>query len=159
MRPSEDGFPPIDSRQICRDEHGVVLGLESGHQLAPATQAQDDEFGLGLRMGDWLDCVDSELKWRLSQVVAEHPEQILVHFHGWSTKWDEWISRVGTRRIKPWVFTQTCGDGLVISLGCPAAVTVAWRFDCSISNHRFVDVFFLCLNVLECCSSCHDLMF
>lgn len=96
-----EGFPVLQAHQVVRDEDGIVLGLEAGHALARTTPEEDNRFGLELRLHDWLDCLDSDQKWRLAQIVATHPSQVRVHYHGWSEKWDEWVPRLDSRKIKP----------------------------------------------------------
>lgn len=51
--------------------------------------------------GHHLDCLDTDFKWRLAQVTRATPDQIFVHYIGWKNKWDEWIPRTGSRKIKP----------------------------------------------------------
>ena len=48
-----------------------------------------DNFGFQLRKGDVADCLDTEQKWRLIEVIATDPTHVLVHYVDWSSKWDE----------------------------------------------------------------------
>lgn len=63
--------------------------------------------GRSLRVGDLIDCLDTESKWRLAEIVGQDTTQVLVHYVHWSNKWDAWISR-NDKRLQP-PRTQTEG--------------------------------------------------
>ncbi|KAL4145505.1 hypothetical protein PRNP1_013174 [Phytophthora ramorum] len=42
-------------------------------------------------VGQWLDVKDTVNQWLESTVMAIADGKVLVHYHGWPTRWDEWI--------------------------------------------------------------------
>ena len=52
--------------------------------------------------GDEVDILDTSLEWCRGVVVAANKEKksLLVHYHGWSCQWDEWVP-VSSERIAP----------------------------------------------------------
>jgi hypothetical protein len=56
-------------------------------------------------VGDHIDARDKTNKWYFSTVLAVRENEILVHFEGWASKWDEWLP-IGSERIAP-TFTHS----------------------------------------------------
>ncbi|KAG6962000.1 hypothetical protein JG688_00008823 [Phytophthora aleatoria] len=42
-------------------------------------------------VGQWLDVKDTVNQWLESTVMVIADEKVLIHYHGWPTRWDEWI--------------------------------------------------------------------
>ena len=59
-----------------------------------------------LKKGDLIDARDSEGRWFDSVVTEVSTEKIKVHYRGWSSKWDAWVSRYDLKSIQP-LFTKT----------------------------------------------------
>ena len=53
------------------------------------------------RLHDIIDAQDNSHKWYESQVVQVKDNQVLCHFIGWPSKWDEWISTTEGERLRP----------------------------------------------------------
>ncbi|POM71421.1 Ubiquitin family protein [Phytophthora palmivora] len=49
-------------------------------------------------VGQWLDVKDTVNQWLEATVLAVADGKVLVHYHGWPTRWDEWID-VDSARI------------------------------------------------------------
>ena len=66
------------------------------------------QFGENIQIGDLLDVLDQVRRWCVGEVIQdcyqEEEEQryLLVHYLGWSDKWNEWIS-TSSSRIAPYV--------------------------------------------------------
>jgi hypothetical protein len=43
-------------------------------------------FGFKLAVGDNLDCLDTEKKWRLAEVISKDQTHLLIHYTDWSSK-------------------------------------------------------------------------
>jgi len=56
-------------------------------------------FGVTLNVNDKCDCLDNN-KWRAATVIGANVDQLRVHFEGWDSRWDEYISRT-SRRLQP----------------------------------------------------------
>ena len=55
-----------------------------------------------LSMGDRIDCLDIKFKWYPSYIIdiELEPLSFHVHYEGWNSKWDEWVS-ASSKRIAP----------------------------------------------------------
>ncbi|KAK1929302.1 Ubiquilin [Phytophthora citrophthora] len=42
-------------------------------------------------VGQWLDVKDTVNQWLESTVMAIEDGKVLIHYHGWPARWDEWI--------------------------------------------------------------------
>lgn len=55
-------------------------------------------------VGQWLDVKDTVNQWLESTVMAIADGKVLIHYHGWPTRWDEWIEvdsdRISTFRTR-----------------------------------------------------------
>jgi len=49
-------------------------------------------YGASLQVGDVCDCLDTEQKWRIAEIISRDHTHVLVHYVDWSPKWDEWIA-------------------------------------------------------------------
>ncbi|TYZ62383.1 hypothetical protein PybrP1_000781 [[Pythium] brassicae (nom. inval.)] len=54
---------------------------------SPATRRGHRRFFVG----QWLDVKDTVNQWLESTVMAVSEDKVLVHYHGWPSRWDEWI--------------------------------------------------------------------
>jgi len=54
---------------------------------------QDREF----EVGQWVDCMDTAQKWLCAQVVQIAQHKILIHYDGWSDKWNAWHEKSSPR--------------------------------------------------------------
>ncbi|EAR85579.1 OTU-like cysteine protease (macronuclear) [Tetrahymena thermophila SB210] len=55
-------------------------------------------------IGENIDCCDTVNKWLNAEIVSlrHNPNEIRVHYSGWSQKYDEWISVDSSRILKQW---------------------------------------------------------
>ncbi len=60
-------------------------------QRAPATE---------YTIGQWVDVKDTIDQWLEAQVTKVQPDRVFIHFNGWGSRWDEWISK-DSPRISP----------------------------------------------------------
>ena len=55
-----------------------------------------------MSVGDRLEARDCYGNWLAARVVGKQGEgaecEVLVHFHGWNSRWDEWVS---AERVRP----------------------------------------------------------
>jgi len=51
--------------------------------------------------GDQLDCLDTEHNWLAATVSEVKEGKIYIHFNGYSSRWDEWVSTDSDRLAKP----------------------------------------------------------
>jgi hypothetical protein len=51
-------------------------------------------------VGDLIDCRDNKNKWYESTVKEVKTTEVLIHFNGWASKYDEWIP-IESERIAP----------------------------------------------------------
>lgn len=54
---------------------------------------QDREF----EVGQWVDCMDTAHKWLCAQVVQINQNRVLIHYDGWSDKWNAWYDKSSPR--------------------------------------------------------------
>ena len=71
---------------------------DSSHALVQSTMLSYPS-ALQLRVGAKLDVLDSISNWCLATIVKVSPGgvRVLVHYDGWSPKWDEWIDASSPR--------------------------------------------------------------
>ncbi len=55
-------------------------------QPAPMPTQVDLQFTHSLKVGDILDCYDTERIWRLAEIIRADQKSVLVHYTGWSAK-------------------------------------------------------------------------
>jgi hypothetical protein len=67
----------------------------------PRTDSDEDLEDRVFEKGQWVDCCDSVKKWLEAQVVEVGEGEVLVHYDGWHSRWDEWIP-VDSYRLKPY---------------------------------------------------------
>jgi hypothetical protein len=55
----------------------------------------------GLQKGDFVDVKDSRDKWCIAEAVQvdEAKKEVLVHYVGWSDRWNEWIKLTDPKKI------------------------------------------------------------
>ncbi|TDH73805.1 hypothetical protein CCR75_007804 [Bremia lactucae] len=88
----------------------TVMSTAAVEQPVQREQQQDERVGENLQaevepenptiiqrgprrffVGQWLDIQDTVNQWLESTVMNVADGKILVHYHGWPTRWDEWI--------------------------------------------------------------------
>lgn len=86
---------PSDTEQSIDDEDEVL-----GYVQSETTPSREPESPGGRRVvrgrrrffvGQWLDVRDTVNQWLESTVVDMSEDKVLVHYHGWPSRWDEWI--------------------------------------------------------------------
>uniref|UniRef100_A0A6V1WD52 Tudor-knot domain-containing protein n=1 Tax=Heterosigma akashiwo TaxID=2829 RepID=A0A6V1WD52_HETAK len=66
------------------------------HRRPPPT------LGDGFDVGAALDCLDSTGKtWSAARVLDRTAGEVLVHYHGWNARWDEWVPTASPRVALP----------------------------------------------------------
>ncbi|ETV69356.1 hypothetical protein, variant [Aphanomyces astaci] len=72
----------------------------------PATSSRDDGLSPASAapirrrqffIGQWLDVKDTVNQWLEGTVLDLNVHQVYVHYHGWPTRWDEWIDATSPR--------------------------------------------------------------
>ena len=71
--------------------------MQWNSHLHQASQGSDDEKAY--KKGDKITVVDTVGKVCPTEVISERGDSILIHYIGWSAKWDEWIPLKSTRII------------------------------------------------------------
>ncbi|EQC36912.1 hypothetical protein, variant [Saprolegnia diclina VS20] len=70
---------------------------------ATPTETTSAERGATLRarrlfyVGQWLDVKDTVNQWLEGTVLELSATHVRVHYHGWPTRWDEWIEKISPR--------------------------------------------------------------
>eukprot|EP00742_Colponemidia_sp_Colp-10_P004703 GILJ01005016.1.p1 GENE.GILJ01005016.1~~GILJ01005016.1.p1 ORF type:complete len:538 (-),score=65.74 GILJ01005016.1:200-1813(-) len=59
---------------------------------------KDDEFSVG----EHLDVLDTVNKWCNGEILELSSDKALIHYTGFASKWDEWISLTSPRLLKQW---------------------------------------------------------
>lgn len=52
-----------------------------------------------LKLGDYLECVDTQSKLLPAKVIGVREYDVHIHWPGWDQKWDEWIPRSSHRLV------------------------------------------------------------
>ncbi|RLN31289.1 hypothetical protein BBJ28_00018843 [Nothophytophthora sp. Chile5] len=87
---AEDGgsVPPLQQGQ------GETTVLDEQEQVEVQRASTPRGVHRGHRqffVGQWLDVKDTVNQWLESTVMDIADGKVLVHYHGWPTRWDEWI--------------------------------------------------------------------
>lgn len=59
-----------------------------------------------LKVGQRIECKDTVGKWIEAYVIEEDEYQVKVHYKGFAAKYDEWIGRSDSSRIRPYGLTK-----------------------------------------------------
>jgi len=78
---------------------GAAGGAKPSVATVPTPSVSN--FGKTLQLGDVCDCLDTEQKWRLAEIVGRDHTHVMVHYVDWSPKWDEWIAQTDPRLQPP----------------------------------------------------------
>lgn len=75
------------SKEVCLDviKNGSVL--EDEHAEDSDEALQNRKF----KVGDMIDCLDTDCKWFLAKVLRTTPSRVFVHYEGFKPKWDAWF--------------------------------------------------------------------
>ncbi|KAL4106442.1 hypothetical protein PRIC1_004493 [Phytophthora ramorum] len=127
---AEDDEAEYDEHSGDRNEFGATLSAKLGdlrldnrseeangtarlHEILVEQRAKGaGEFGwpsqggewqwrMALVRGDLLDALDTMKTWCEARVLAARRNKVHVHYRGWESKYDEWISRVSPRIAPP----------------------------------------------------------
>ncbi|CAH0516135.1 unnamed protein product [Peronospora belbahrii] len=61
------------------------------------SEIQANAWRFTLKKNQLIDALDTDHKWYESRIIDLNSNMVLVHFRGWTAKWDEWIQRTSTR--------------------------------------------------------------
>lgn len=64
-----------------------------------AKRVHQDNDWMNFKVGQVIDCKDCKGKWYESTILEVEEERIYVHYEGWSSVWDEWVSRSAHDRL------------------------------------------------------------
>lgn len=80
-------------------EHGADPGISVTdlHEVPAEPEHDRSTWYANLGAGCWLDARDTTNKWYPSTVLMHRATEVLIHFDGWSSSWDEWIPRHSDR--------------------------------------------------------------
>ena len=61
----------------------------------PPVEADDvaQDWRDNLSVGDVIDAKDSEGRWFDSRIVEVEGDRVMVHYNGWSHRWNSWVDR------------------------------------------------------------------
>jgi len=90
------------------DEQSAQVGMEvsvsdeavSVFNKQVCAQFATQEDVIGYRKGDHVEVVDTVNKKCACEVMEVKEDQILIHYIGWASKWDEWISTNSERIVQ-----------------------------------------------------------
>mmetsp|Transcript_11832 Transcript_11832/g.15463 ORF Transcript_11832/g.15463 Transcript_11832/m.15463 type:complete len:169 (+) Transcript_11832:191-697(+) len=83
------------SRNLLYEQ--LVGGKAAGHKRKLAAVSVQDGFDIS----DGLDILDVQGKaWSAAQIKDRNGKQVMVHYHGWNSRWDEWID-ITSKRLAP----------------------------------------------------------
>lgn len=94
---STAAVPPAQSDIEQSDDHEDE---ELGDVVSETMPLREPESPGGRRVvrgrrrffvGQWLDVRDTVNQWLESTVIDMSEDKVLVHYHGWPSRWDEWI--------------------------------------------------------------------
>ncbi len=93
----QDGYIKVD-KDITRGEAVKAY-------VYVKTRASGDKKTKEFTVGDFIDVLDTVNKWCVGRVVDKNVDknEVLVHYEGWSDKWNEWIFFL-SRRLAPYDF-------------------------------------------------------
>ncbi|CAM9505947.1 unnamed protein product, partial [Ectocarpus sp. 12 AP-2014] len=131
----DDGWQAIHLEEVSQSLHEVMGDTQSVALLvetkdtsnpAASTSFPRDHillrWRLNLKAGDLIDARDSDKNWFESRVtevdVDGDPEQVKVHFLGWSEKWDEVLKRSSEALQKLHTFTTPWRQDLQVNSKC-----------------------------------------
>lgn len=80
-----------------------TLGPAAAAVIAPTV----DLWARRIQNGDMLDCSDTRLCWCRAEVKSCNDANVLIHYIGWSDRWDEWIARHSSRLAPPYSHPAT----------------------------------------------------
>ncbi|DBA01950.1 TPA: hypothetical protein N0F65_006683 [Lagenidium giganteum] len=97
--PIDDSRSEFNSEHHEEDERVEVDQHQTVHETiarAPSTPPSNStrRFRRGQRrffVGQWLDVKDTVNQWLECTVMEVAEDKIKVHYHGWPSRWDEWI--------------------------------------------------------------------
>lgn len=76
------------------DQGGDDSSMEQAQALETAVDSTNEAPRRGRRryyVGQWLDVKDTVNQWLECTVMNISEDKVLVHYHGWPLRWDEWI--------------------------------------------------------------------
>jgi hypothetical protein len=62
----------------------------------------DYAWRTSLKIGDFLDCLDTDNKWFEGVILNAHPDGVTVHFRGWNSRYDVFESFFSARIQQPY---------------------------------------------------------
>ena len=97
-------------------EEGPVSEGEASSEEEIAENKEEDKFESAFeacpyKIGEHVDCLDEVDKWRNAVIRAVENDKVLVHYTGWSDKYDAWIPFSSERILHQW----TVGEELRVN--------------------------------------------
>lgn len=74
---------------VAESEGG--LAEEAGPQTPPSSPGRATRGRRRFFVGQWIDVKDTVNQWLECTVMDIANGKVLVHYHGWPTRWDEWL--------------------------------------------------------------------
>lgn len=102
---AEAGWTVLE-RSLTRNGPPVRLALSYSSDAAGSDTALT-AWAEGLKLGDIVDCLDKQRRWRVARVAAVSSDgtMLTISFKGWTSKYDEELPRTSKRLAKPGVHT------------------------------------------------------
>lgn len=81
----------------------LISAIENNHLLHVTTLAKFTLFtNIPTRKNEHCDVLDTTNQWRPAVVIDTRPNKIMVHYVGWTSRWDEWLDiEIHADRIAP----------------------------------------------------------
>lgn len=80
-----------DSPGVDLDEDLQAVGQTVGPQTPPSSPGRVRRGRRRFFVGQWIDVKDTVNQWLECTVMDIADGKVLVHYHGWPTRWDEWL--------------------------------------------------------------------
>jgi RNA binding activity-knot of a chromodomain len=111
-----------------------------------------------LTVGQWVDVKDTIDQWLEAQVIDIKDNKVYIHYNGWGTRWDEWIS-MDSNRIMPFRFhtkqTSIYNYNSPFPNVKPDANVSVYNHNDS-NSHQFYDFFYDLNNSFNHCKDIFD---
>ncbi|TDH68096.1 hypothetical protein CCR75_007580 [Bremia lactucae] len=121
-------YDQIDTNEQLGQSDQIAAGVQEPIMNEPKDEAWREE----LHVGQLVDALDTDNKWYESRVVDLNSLSVKLHYRGWTSKLDEWISKKSNRiaplhtKITNWR-AFTVGDGVMVGREWRTKSIPEWR--------------------------------
>lgn len=82
---------PAQEAELLSIDVDAAAVEELGPQTPPSSPGRTPRGRRRFFVGQWIDVKDTVNQWLESTVMDIANDKVLVHYHGWPTRWDEWL--------------------------------------------------------------------